>query len=103
MSGTGAQLPSAARQKRNPEALDIRTLGRGADWHEDGWCFGQNDDVMFPESNAGQKQAAKVCELKCDVQTQCLDYALRADERFGVWGGTTERERERIRKRKGQV
>lgn len=99
MSGNGAQLPSAARQ-RAPEVFDIRALGKDAEWHEEGWCFGKNSDVMFPESNQGQKQAAKVCQLSCPVQTSCLDYALSADERWGVWGGTTERERERLRKRK---
>ena len=55
------------------------------------------DDAMFPESNAAQREAAQLCSLVCPVQAECLQAALDNDERYGVWGGTTERERQRIR------
>jgi WhiB family redox-sensing transcriptional regulator len=38
-----------------------------------------------------------VC-LSCDVRVECLEYALANDERFGIWGGLSERERRRIKK-----
>ena len=52
---------------------------------------------MFPETNREQREAAQLCLLACPVREPCLSYALRADERWGVWGGTTERERDKLR------
>lgn len=42
-------------------------------------------------------QSAKQICMTCPVQPQCLDHALRADERFGLWGGMSERERRSLR------
>ena len=40
----------------------------------------------------------KVC-VGCDVRSECLEYALANDERFGIWGGLSERERRKLKKR----
>ncbi|MDU4245002.1 MAG: WhiB family transcriptional regulator, partial [Varibaculum cambriense] len=40
------------------------------------------------------------CEL-CEVRDECLSYALENDERFGIWGGLSERERRRLRRNVG--
>ena len=37
--------------------------------------------------------------LSCDVRGDCLEYALQNDERFGIWGGLSERERRKLKKR----
>jgi len=79
--------------------VDLKLTSGDADWHQEGWCYGHNNDVMYPDTNAGQKEIKKACELLCPVQTECLNSALERDERWGVWGGTTERERERIRRK----
>lgn len=61
-------------------------------------------DMFFPEGILGGKgerysaRAAKQVCLLCDVRNQCLKYALDHDERFGVWGGLSERERARLKK-----
>ena len=34
----------------------------------------------------------------CEVRSECLEYALKNDERFGIWGGLSERERRRLKK-----
>jgi WhiB family redox-sensing transcriptional regulator len=39
--------------------------------------------------------------MACDVRAECLEYALLHDERFGIWGGLSERERRRLRRRAG--
>ena len=44
------------------------------------------------------REAKKVC-LGCDVRGECLEYALQHDERFGIWGGLSERERRKLKKR----
>jgi hypothetical protein len=43
------------------------------------------------------RDAKRLC-ASCDVREQCLDYALDNDERFGIWGGHSERERRKIKK-----
>jgi WhiB family redox-sensing transcriptional regulator len=37
--------------------------------------------------------------LTCEVRAECLEYALAHDERFGIWGGLSERERRKLKKR----
>lgn len=44
------------------------------------------------------REAKRVC-LTCDVRGDCLEYALANDERFGIWGGMSERERRKLKKR----
>jgi hypothetical protein len=44
------------------------------------------------------REAKKIC-TGCEVKAQCLEYALANDERFGIWGGLSERERRRLRRR----
>jgi WhiB family redox-sensing transcriptional regulator len=54
-------------------------------------------EAFFPEKGGSTREAKKVC-LTCDVRAECLDYALQHDERFGIWGGLSERERRRLKK-----
>ena len=44
------------------------------------------------------RDAKKVC-TECEVKVECLEYALANDERFGIWGGLSERERRKLRRR----
>jgi len=39
----------------------------------------------------------------CEVREQCLDYALANGEKFGIWGGLSERERRRLRRQRAQA
>jgi WhiB family redox-sensing transcriptional regulator len=66
-------------------------------WMDDGLCAQTSPDDFFPDQGEGVADAKKVCAA-CPVSTQCLTYALDNRERFGVWGGTTAEERERIRR-----
>ncbi|MHB8190534.1 MAG: WhiB family transcriptional regulator [Ferrimicrobium sp.] len=67
-----------------------------SDWHMLASCRGRDPRVFFPERGATGTSARAIC-LSCLVREQCLDYAIRNDERFGIWGGFSERERRRIR------
>ena len=63
-----------------------------------GRCAPQTDpEAFFPEKGGSTREAKKVC-LSCDVRGECLEYALAHDERFGIWGGLSERERRRLKK-----
>jgi WhiB family transcriptional regulator, redox-sensing transcriptional regulator len=57
------------------------------------------DAIFFPERGGSSKAAKAIC-ARCPVRSECLDYALVSKEPFGIWGGTSERERRRLRKRK---
>ncbi|MDJ0317194.1 MULTISPECIES: WhiB family transcriptional regulator [Arthrobacter] len=67
-------------------------------WQTDALCAQTDPEAFFPEKGGSTRDAKKVCGA-CNVKTQCLEYALANDERFGIWGGLSERERRRLRKR----
>jgi WhiB family redox-sensing transcriptional regulator len=60
-------------------------------------CLGVDPDLFFPERGASTKEAKAVCRA-CVVREDCLEYALDNSEKFGIWGGLSERERRRLRR-----
>lgn len=69
-------------------------------WQADALCAQTDPEAFFPEKGGSTREAKKICAL-CPVRAQCLEYALKNDERFGIWGGLSERERRKLRKRAG--
>ena len=67
-------------------------------WQERALCSQTDPEAFFPEKGGSTRDAKKVCS-GCEVRAECLEYALRNDERFGIWGGLSERERRRLKKR----
>jgi WhiB family redox-sensing transcriptional regulator len=68
-------------------------------WYDQAACLdGVDADAFFPDRGGSTRTARRVC-ASCPVKTDCLDYALANDERFGVWGGLSERERRRLKRR----
>ncbi|MHA7180737.1 WhiB family transcriptional regulator [Arthrobacter sp. MDB2-24] len=67
-------------------------------WQADALCAQTDPEAFFPEKGGSTRDAKKVCGA-CIVKSECLEYALENDERFGIWGGLSERERRRLRKR----
>jgi WhiB family transcriptional regulator, redox-sensing transcriptional regulator len=66
-------------------------------WIDQALCAQTDPEAFFPEKGgSGTRNARKVC-LGCDVRGECLEYALEHDERFGVWGGLSERERRKLK------
>jgi WhiB family redox-sensing transcriptional regulator len=69
-------------------------------WMAEGACRGSDVDVFFPPRGADASkwaEGAKTVCRRCPVIHLCLEYALRANETSGVWGGTTPKERRRMR------
>jgi WhiB family redox-sensing transcriptional regulator len=66
-------------------------------WQTDALCAQTDPEAFFPEKGGSTRDAKKICTT-CEVKAQCLDYALANDERFGIWGGLSERERRRLRR-----
>ena len=67
-------------------------------WQADAVCAQTDPEAFFPEKGGSTRDAKRICS-GCDVRQQCLDYALANDERFGIWGGLSERERRKLKKR----
>jgi WhiB family redox-sensing transcriptional regulator len=65
-------------------------------WQEDALCSQTDPEAFFPEKGGSTRDAKRVCTT-CEVKAQCLEYALANDERFGIWGGLSERERRRLK------
>ena len=64
-------------------------------WQDDGLCAQADPEAFFPEKGGSTKQAKSICN-RCPVTDKCLQYALDNDERFGIWGGLSERERRNL-------
>ena len=67
-------------------------------WQERALCAQMDPEAFFPEKGGSAREAKKVC-VGCEVRQECLEYALSNDERFGIWGGLSERERRKLKKR----
>ncbi|MGH3423593.1 MAG: WhiB family transcriptional regulator [Nocardioidaceae bacterium] len=77
-------------------------MSKYSDWTELAACRGTNPELFHPEGSAGpallQIDAAKAVCAQCPVKAECLDWAVRAGEAYGVWGGTTPEERRLLRR-----
>ncbi|MEX2323963.1 MAG: WhiB family transcriptional regulator [Acidimicrobiia bacterium] len=74
-------------------------LGTGDDlaWQDRANCTGANADLFFPERGASTRTAKAICRA-CDVREECLEFAITTGEKFGIWGGMSERERRKVRR-----
>ncbi|MFI1918093.1 WhiB family transcriptional regulator [Nocardia sp. NPDC020380] len=64
-------------------------------WHRQAVCAQTDPEAFFPSKGESSTVAKRIC-LSCKVRTECLEFALNNDQRFGVWGGMTARERRRF-------
>ena len=64
-------------------------------WQDQALCAQTDPEAFFPEKGGSTREAKKVC-IGCDVRGECLEYALEHGERFGIWGGMSERERRHL-------
>jgi hypothetical protein len=56
------------------------------DWHADANCRGLDPELFFPSVGQTSEEAKRVCRA-CDVQVECLTFALNNGEKHGIWGG----------------
>jgi WhiB family redox-sensing transcriptional regulator len=80
-----------------PRQEDPPALPRPEDWTLLALCAEVGDDFWFPEKGGSTREAKRVCR-SCLVRADCLEYALDNDERFGIWGGMSERERRKVKR-----
>jgi WhiB family transcriptional regulator, redox-sensing transcriptional regulator len=80
--------------------MDVELIDTAEDelsWQERALCAQTDPEAFFPEKGGSTRDAKKVC-VGCEVRSECLEYALEHDERFGIWGGLSERERRKFKK-----
>ncbi|MFD6356682.1 WhiB family transcriptional regulator [Nocardia tengchongensis] len=76
------------------ETIDIDSLS----WRDFGLCAQTAPDAFYPDKGESTEPAKQICQ-RCAVTRECLNYALDNEEQFGVWGGTSPRERRMMRRR----
>ena len=83
------------------------TWTRSVDWDAEDWrgkasCRSVDPDLFFPVGTTGialvQIEHAKSVCRSCEAQSACLEFALATNQESGVWGGTSEEERRKLRK-----
>jgi WhiB family redox-sensing transcriptional regulator len=83
------------------------TWSRNIEWDVDDWrdqaaCRDTDPDLFFPIGSTGpaveQIDAAKAVCTQCEAQQSCLEFALVTNQESGIWGGTSEDERRKLRK-----
>jgi WhiB family redox-sensing transcriptional regulator len=77
------------------QALQVQDLS----WQDLANCRGADADLFFPERGASTRAAKGICK-ECSVREDCLEFAIVSGEKFGIWGGLSERERRRIRRQR---
>ena len=79
------------------ELAELFGLPEEASWQERALCAQTDPEAFFPEKGGSTREAKRIC-TGCEVRGECLEYALEHDERFGIWGGLSERERRRLKR-----
>ena len=84
----------------------VMTFSRTFEWDDSGWrddaaCRDTDPNLFFPAGTTGiaveEIEAAKALCQSCPVRAQCLEFAMIANQEAGIWGGTTEEERRKMR------
>jgi WhiB family redox-sensing transcriptional regulator len=85
---------SLADDPRAAAVLELAPLLDAAEltWADRALCAEVDPEIFFPEKGGSTLQPKRVCRA-CPVRAECLDWALEHGERFGIWGGLSERER----------
>ena len=73
--------------------IQIETLP----WASEAKCLQADPDTFFPEKGGSTREAKRIC-ADCPVRSECLEHALEQDEKFGIWGGLSERERRKLKR-----
>jgi WhiB family redox-sensing transcriptional regulator len=77
-------------------AMVLVMTAQPEDWRDSALCAEVDPEAFFPEKGGSARLAKGVCR-NCLVKAECLKSALANDERFGIWGGLSDRERRRLR------
>ncbi|GAA2816703.1 hypothetical protein GCM10010470_60200 [Saccharopolyspora taberi] len=94
---------SRLMERGDPQLAELDILGlfdldeEEQEWQERALCAQTDPEAFFPEKGGSTREAKRIC-AGCEVRSECLEYALEHDERFGIWGGLSERERRKLKR-----
>jgi len=77
---------------------DLRGIVASPGWMAAGLCRQRDPELFYPATGHSSRDARAVC-ARCPVRAQCLAYAIEHRERYGVWGGMSERQRRHLREK----
>jgi WhiB family redox-sensing transcriptional regulator len=90
---------------RPAKEVSMETDGR--DWREQAACLHEDPELFFPIGSTGpaleQAERAKAVCRRCPVIEECLEFALRTGQDFGIWGGLTADERRVLKRRRRRL
>jgi WhiB family redox-sensing transcriptional regulator len=75
--------------------LTVISFPAADEWRDSALCAQVDPDAFFPEKGGSTRAAKEIC-TRCRVRIECLRFAIANDERFGVWGGLSDRERRHL-------
>jgi WhiB family redox-sensing transcriptional regulator len=81
------------------QTAEDQDTAHGEAWRMYALCAETDPEAFFPDKGGSTREAKLVCR-GCPVRGDCLEYALENEERFGIWGGLSERERRRVRQQR---
>lgn len=93
------RIDHPAQPAQSPIDRFFASLPGATTWRLKAACRGLDADLFFPErgESGGFQDALAVCE-SCPVREECLEYALEAGERYGIWGGLNEKRRRQLKR-----
>ena len=94
-TNTGEPMEAPSTKPKTPELTLLLGGFDDQEWADRALCAQTDPEAFFPEKGGSTREAKKVC-ARCPVQTDCLNYAIEHKERFGIWGGLSERERRKL-------
>jgi WhiB family redox-sensing transcriptional regulator len=103
-AGASAREHRQAISEREPVISVPATaaVADSASWQSRAACLDCDPDLFFPIAPSGpalqQMEQAKAVCTRCPVRRECLQYALATRQVHGVWGGTSEEERQQLRR-----
>jgi WhiB family transcriptional regulator, redox-sensing transcriptional regulator len=96
-SAENSDIPRRAHLTLVPDPFGLPPANTDDQWQERALCAQTDPEAFFPEKGGSTREAKRIC-MGCEVRDACLEYALAHDERFGIWGGLSERERRRLKR-----
>ena len=95
------EVPEEAKGQIQPKVAEFlgRMIVPPESWMKQGACRGLDPNLFFPIYEKDEAVPKEVCST-CPVRIECLEYSLERREDHGIWGGTTEKERRRLRRQR---
>ena len=77
-------------------SIQIAVDTAGLEWMDWASCLDTDPELFHPEKGQRAGPAKRIC-MGCAVRVECREYAMGVPDMRGVWGATTERDRDRLR------